>query len=61
MSTPIALPACLMDCYVVLFPKLDFSRIMFYLGLPLGASAADDFTISSGGPSPGEKAGARAL
>ena len=52
MPTPIALPSCLMDCCKVLFPKLDFSRIAFYLGLPPGASAADGFTMSSGGPSP---------
>jgi len=41
-----------MDCCKVLFPKLDFSRIVFYLGLPPGASAANGFTMSSGGPSP---------
>jgi hypothetical protein len=41
-----------MDCCKVLFPKLDFSRIVFYLGLPPGSSAADGFTMSSGGPSP---------
>ena len=52
MPTLISLPSCLMDCCKVLFPKLDFSRIVFYLGLPPGASAADGFTMSSGGPSP---------
>jgi len=51
MPTLIALPSCLMDCCKVLFPKLDFSRIAFYHGLPLGVSA-DGFTMSSGGPSP---------
>ncbi len=52
MPTPISLPPCLMDCCEVLFPKLDFSRIVFYSGLPLGVSDADGFTMSSGGPSP---------
>jgi len=54
MPTPIALPSCLMDCFKVLFPKLDFSRIEFYLGLPpvVSQSAPNGFTMSSGGPSP---------
>jgi hypothetical protein len=52
MPTPIALPSCLMDCCRVLFPKLDFSRIVFYQGLPPGVSDAGGFTMSSGGPSP---------
>ena len=52
MPTPIALPSCLMDCCKVLFPKLDFSRIAFYIGLPPGASGANGFTMASGGPSP---------
>jgi hypothetical protein len=41
-----------MECYKVLFPKLDFSRIEFFEGLPTGASDANGFTMSSGGPSP---------
>ena len=52
MPTPIALPSCLMDCCKVLFPKLDFSRITFYEGLPPGAGGADGFTMSAGGPGP---------
>jgi hypothetical protein len=52
MPTPIALPSCLMDCCKVLFPKLDFSRISFFEGMPPGASGAKGFTMSSGGPSP---------
>src|SRR6185295_16533369 len=52
MPTPVALPSCLMDCCKVLFPNLDFSRILFFEGLPLGVSDARGFTMSSGGWSP---------
>jgi hypothetical protein len=52
MPTSIALPSCLMDCCKVLFPNLDFSRITFYEGLPLGAGDANGFTMSAGGPGP---------
>ncbi|ORA24152.1 hypothetical protein BST13_34390 [Mycobacterium aquaticum] len=40
-----------MDCYKVIYPKLDFSRILFYVGTPPGVGAPG-FTMSSGGPSP---------
>jgi hypothetical protein len=48
---PLALPSCLMDCYRVLFPNLDFSRIAFFLGKPPGPTKKG-FTMASGGPSP---------
>ena len=32
----VTLPPCLMDCYKVLYPNLDFSRIAFYSGMPSG-------------------------
>jgi hypothetical protein len=34
MPTEVSLPSCLMDCYKALYPKLDFSRVAFYSGLP---------------------------
>lgn len=52
MPTLIVLPSCLTDAYKVIFPNLDFSRIEFFQGLPLGARAAAGFTMSSGGWSP---------
>ena len=53
MPTAITLPSCLMDCYAVLFPKLDFSRVAFFAGMPFGVSGpTDGFTMASGGPSP---------
>ena len=38
MPTAISLPSCLMDCYKALYPRLDFSRVAFYSGLPSLAS-----------------------
>jgi hypothetical protein len=38
MPTAVSLPSCLMDCYKALYPKLDFSRVAFYSGLPSLAS-----------------------
>jgi len=52
MPTAVTLPSCLMDCYKVLYPNLDFSRVGFYSGLPTGISAADGFTMASGAASP---------
>ena len=52
MPTAVTLPTCLMDCYKVLFPSIDFSRVEFFSGMPFGTGAADGFTMASGGPSP---------
>jgi hypothetical protein len=54
MPTAISLPSCLMDCYKVLYPKLDFSRVAFYSGLPSFVSVGepDSFTMASGAASP---------
>jgi hypothetical protein len=52
MPTAITLPSCLTDCYAVLFPTLDFTRVAFFAGMPSGLSGADGFTMASGGPSP---------
>jgi hypothetical protein len=55
MPTPIVLPSCLMDCYKVLFPKVDFSRVGFFLGLPFPVNhwARGGFTMCPGtGPEP---------
>ncbi len=54
MPTAISLPSCLMDCYKVLYPKLDFSRVAFYSGLPSFVSLGepDGFTMASGAASP---------
>jgi hypothetical protein len=54
MPTVVTLPACLMDCYKVMYPNLDFSRVAFYSGLPtvLGLSAPDGFTMASGAAIP---------
>jgi hypothetical protein len=54
MPTAISLPSCLMDCYKALYPKLDFSRVAFYSGLPSIASLGgpDAFTMASGAASP---------
>ena len=55
MPTPITLPSCLMDCYTVLFPKLDFDRVAFFSGLPSAVEALgpDGFTEAPGnGPPP---------
>ena len=54
MPTAITLPSCLMDCYKVLYPDLDFSRVGFYSGLPsvISLSGPDGFTMASGAASP---------
>jgi hypothetical protein len=52
MPTAVTLPSCLMDCYKVLYPNLDFSRVGFYWGLPFGISTPDGFTMASGAASP---------
>jgi hypothetical protein len=54
MPTAVSLPSCLMDCYKALYPKLDFSRVAFYSGLPTVLSLADPdgFTMASGAASP---------
>jgi hypothetical protein len=52
MPTAVTLPSCLMDCYKVLYPKLDFSRVAFYSGLPTGISSPAGFTMASGAASP---------
>ena len=54
MPTVVTLPACLMDCYKVLYPNLDFSRVAFYSGLPaaLALSAPAGFTMASGAAIP---------
>ena len=55
MSDEIKLPDCMMDCYRALFPKLDFSRVAFFVGLPWPISSAGKggFTMAPGGiPSP---------
>ena len=53
MPTVVTLPACLMDCYKVLYPNLDFSRVAFYSGLPAGyLGSADGFTMASGAAIP---------
>jgi hypothetical protein len=53
MPTVVTLPACLMDCYKVLYPNLDFSRVAFYSGLPTGFSGSSDgFTMASGAAIP---------
>lgn len=55
MPTVVNLPACLMDCYKVLYPNLDFSRVAFYSGLPTAVSLFSDpdgFTMASGAASP---------
>jgi len=43
-----------MDCYKVLYPNLDFSRVGFYSGLPSVISLAGPagFTMASGAASP---------
>jgi len=50
MPLPISLPACLMDCYKVLYPNLNFSRITFYEGMPAVAGSPKGFTMAPGGP-----------
>ena len=50
VPTRIELPPCLLDSCRVIFPTLDFSRIVFYLGIPRGVSGASGFTMCSGGP-----------
>jgi hypothetical protein len=52
MPSPFSLPPCLLDCYKVLYPNLDFSRITFYEGMPAAAGSPKGFTMSAGGPSP---------
>ena len=54
MPTAVTLPACLMDCYKVLYPNLDFSRVGFYSGLPSVSAfrVPDGFTMASGAASP---------
>src|SRR3984885_7752676 len=54
MPTAISFPSCLMDCYKVLYPKLDFSRVAFYSGLPsfVSLGGPDGFTRSAGAASP---------
>jgi len=54
VPTVVTLPACLMDCYKVLYPNLDFSRVAFYSGLPtaVSLSAPDGFTMASGAAIP---------
>ena len=54
MPTVVTLPACLMDCYKVLYPNLDFSRVAFYSGLPTvwPFGSADGFTMASGAAIP---------
>jgi hypothetical protein len=54
MPTAISLPSCLMDCYKTLYPKLDFSRVAFYSGLPsfVSLGGPDGFTMASGAASP---------
>src|SRR5215813_8829187 len=53
MPTPIMLPSCLMDCYAVLFPTIDFSRVAFFTGLPAVSHPVwGGCTIASVGPSP---------
>jgi hypothetical protein len=54
MPTAITLPSCLMDCYKVIYPDLDFSRVGFYSGLPsvISLSGPDGFTMASGAASP---------
>lgn len=55
MPSEIKLSPCLMDCYRALFPKLDFSRVAFFLGLPfpISLAARGGFTMAAGGrPSP---------
>ena len=54
MPTAITLPSCLMDCYKVIYPELDFSRVGFYSGLPsaISLSGPDGFTMASGAASP---------
>jgi hypothetical protein len=42
-----------MDCYKVLYPNLDFSRVAFYSGLPTAHSGSSDgFTMASGAAIP---------
>ena len=52
MPTVVTLPACVMDCYKVLLPNLDFSRVAFYSGLPTGLSSPDGLTMASGAAIP---------
>jgi hypothetical protein len=52
MPSAVILPSCLMDCYKVLYPNLDFSRVGFYSGLPTGISDPAGFTMASGAASP---------
>ncbi|MBZ5490947.1 MAG: hypothetical protein LAO76_08450 [Acidobacteriia bacterium] len=55
MPNAVNLPACLMDCYKVLYPNLDFSRVAFYSGLPTAVSLFSDpdgFTMASGAAIP---------
>jgi hypothetical protein len=54
MPTAVTLPSCLMDCYKVLYPNLDFSRVAFYSGLPsvISLSGPGGFTMASGAASP---------
>jgi hypothetical protein len=50
VPTRIELPSCLLDSCRAVFPTLDFSRIVFHLGIPRGVAGASGFTMSSGGP-----------
>jgi hypothetical protein len=52
MPTAVSLPSCLMYCYRALYPRLDFSRVGFYSGLPTFISGPDGFTMASGAASP---------
>ena len=51
MPTEFKLPSCLMDCYTLLFPKLDFSRVGFFVGFPFPVNhwARGGFTMCPGG------------
>ena len=50
VPTRIELPPCLLDSRRAVFPTLDFSRVVFYLGIPRGVAGASGFTMCSGGP-----------
>lgn len=51
MPTEFKLPSCLMDCYTTIYPKLNFSRVGFYSGLPFPVNlyGRGGFTMCPGG------------
>jgi hypothetical protein len=46
MPTEVFLPDCLLECYHFLYPRIDFSTIHFYDGIPIPYSAGSQSAIT---------------